>query len=96
VACKKYLDLPQGEFGIKISEIGPYELKNGTGTGKDRWEWHFSPTLTKACNMCEDRVAKNKLPMCIQHCQAWCMYYGEIEELVKKIDGKTRFTLLTK
>ena len=30
-----------------------------------------------------------------QHCQAWCMYYGEAEELVKKMDGKTRWALYT-
>ncbi|WP_102378609.1 oxidoreductase [Raoultibacter timonensis] len=95
VACKKYLHLPKGEFGIKINEVGPYEIENGTGKGKDRWEWHFAPTLTKACNLCEDRVEAGKMPMCVQHCQAWCMYYGEVEDLAKKMDGKTRWALLT-
>ena len=35
------------------------------------------------------------MPMCVQHCQAWCLYYGEAEDLVKKMDGKTRWTLST-
>ncbi|NLP44133.1 MAG: oxidoreductase, partial [Peptococcaceae bacterium] len=52
--------------------------------------------LTKACNMCEDRVAEGKMPMCVQHCQAWCMYYGEVEELVSQMKEGTRWTLLTK
>lgn len=95
VACKKYLELPKGEFGIKVSEIGPFEYSKGEGTGKDRWEWSFIPALTKACNLCEDRVAKGKMPMCVQHCQAWCLEYGEVEDLAKKIDGKTRYALLT-
>ena len=95
VACKKILDLPKGEFGIKVSEVGPFEYSGAKGSGKNKWEWCFIPALTKACNMCEDRVAKGKMPMCVQHCQAWAMYYGEAEELVKKMDGKTRYALLT-
>jgi len=95
VACKKYLDLPEGEFGIKVTEVGPFSYSGDNGTGKDHWEWCYMPVLTKACTMCEDRVAKNKMPMCVQHCQAWCMYYDETEELVKKMDGKTRWALLT-
>ena len=86
--------VPKGEFGIKVSEVGPFEY-SAAEKGPGKWEWCFIPALTKACNMCEDRVAKGKFPMCVQHCQAWCMYYGEVEDLVKKIDGKTRWALLT-
>lgn len=95
VACKKYLKLPKGEFGIKIFELGPYKKEGIEGAPKDQWEWHFAPTLTKACNLCADRTEKGKMPMCVQHCQAWCMYYGEVEDLAKKMDGQTRWTLLT-
>ena len=94
VACKKYLGLPKGEFGIKVSEVGPFKYSEGSGSGKDRWEWSFIPALTKACNMCEDRVEQGKMPMCVQHFQAWVMHYGDIEELIKKIDD-TRWVLLT-
>lgn len=92
VACKKVLGLSRGEFGIKIHEFGP--VKNTVGKNADRWEWIFTPALTQSCDMCVDRTAKNKLPMCVQHCQAWCMAYGDVEDLAKKIDGKTRFALL--
>lgn len=95
VACKKHLKLPKDKFGIKISELGPYEYE-GKEVPKDKWEWTFSPSLSKACNMCTDRVVKGKMPMCVQHCQAWCMYYGEVEDLAKKMDGKTRWALLTR
>ncbi len=94
VACKKHLDLPSGEFGIKLTEVGPYEYE-GKDTPKDRWEWTWLPVITKACDMCEDRTAKGKMPMCVQHCQAWCMYYGDVEELAAKMDGKTRWSLFT-
>ena len=59
VACKKHLGLPAGEFGIKVAEIGPFEYE-GAKNNKDRWEWTWMPVLTKACDMCEDRVAKGK------------------------------------
>jgi Fe-S-cluster-containing dehydrogenase component len=94
VACKKHHDLPAGEYGIKVNEIGPWERAGKKGT--EKWEWTYLPALTKACTMCADRVAANKLPMCVQHCQAWCLYHGEIEELVQKIDGKSRWALLAR
>ena len=95
VACKKHLNLPKGEFGIKLGEVGPYEY-TGTPEGPDHWEFTALPIITKACDMCEDRVAKGKIPMCVQHCQAWCMYYGEVSELAAKMDGSSRCALLTR
>ena len=93
VACKKELGLDKGEFGIKLSETGPWKYENGIKAGQ--WEWTWNPVITKACDMCEERTAKGKMPMCVQHCQAWCLYYGEAEDLVKKMDGKTRWALYT-
>ena len=94
VACKKILDLPKGEFGIKVTEVGPFEYTN-TPALKDKWEWTYMPVITWACDMCQARTEIGKMPMCVQHCQAWCMYYGEAEDLVKRMDGKTRWALLT-
>ena len=68
--------------------------KKELGLGEGEWTW--TAVTTKACNLCEERVAKGKMPMCVQHCQAWCMYHGEVEDLVKKMDGETRWVLLTK
>ncbi len=98
IACKKHLGLAKGEFGMKVCEVGPYEYVNGEGNGKDRWEWTFMPMLTKACTMCEDRVEKGKMPMCVQHCQGWCLEYGDVEGLAAKLgkDPKTRSALLVR
>ncbi|RDB59294.1 oxidoreductase [Gordonibacter sp. 28C] len=92
VACKKELGLPKGEYGIKIDEFGPVKITVGPKAGK--WEWAFFPMVTKSCDLCEGRIAKGKMPMCVQHCQAWCLAYGEVEDLVRKVDGKTRYALL--
>lgn len=93
VACKKYLELPKGEWGIKISEVGPFEISENP-KGPSKWEWSWVPSVTKLCDRCESRTAKGKMPACVQSCQAWCMDYGEVEDLAKKIDGKTRYSLL--
>ena len=94
VACRKHLGLGEGEYGIKLSETGPWKYQEGTGASQ--WEWTWTPIITKACDMCEDRVAQGKMPMCVQHCQAWCMYSGDVSDLIKKMDEETRWVLLTR
>ena len=94
VACRNELGLTKGEFGIKVTEIGPYKYHTNINA-KTNYEWVYNPTITKACNMCAPRVEEGKMPSCIQACQAWCMYYDDVEELVKKMDGKTRWALYT-
>ena len=57
VACKKELGLPKGEFGIKLTETGPYEYSGKEGSSpKERWEWTWLPVVTKACDMCAERT----------------------------------------
>ncbi len=93
VACKKILGLPKGEFGIKVAEVGPFQYSEREGV-KGVWEWTYLPIITQACDLCADRTAAGKMPMCVQHCQAWCMYYGEVGELAAKMDGRTRWALM--
>ncbi len=45
--------------------------------------------------MCASRTATGKMPACVQACQAWCLYSGEVEELAGKMNGKTRWALYT-
>ena len=94
VACRNELGLAAGEFGIKLTEVGPYEYTTPIGADTP-YEWVYNPTITKACDMCQARTAMGKMPSCVQACQAWCMYYGEVEDLAKKMDGKTRWALYT-
>ena len=37
VACKKYLELSKGGFGIKVSEVGPFEY-SAAEKGPGKWE----------------------------------------------------------
>ena len=45
VACKKHLELPKGEFGIKLTEVGPYAY-SGRELGKDK---HFTQYSALSC-----------------------------------------------
>ncbi|WP_094607691.1 hypothetical protein SPSIL_009510 [Sporomusa silvacetica DSM 10669] len=89
VACKKELNLPNGQFGIKVLEDGPRKSDNG------KWEWNYIPMPTDHCNLCEERVAAGKRPTCVHHCQAAVMTYGTVEELAKKAAEKPKMALFT-
>ena len=82
VACKKELNLPVGQWGIKVLQDGPRKISD------DHWEWNNIPVITEQCNLCEDRVAMGKKPACVHHCQAAVMTYGPLSELIKKMDNK--------
>ena len=86
VACRNARNISHGKWGIKLAEIGPFELE--TDPLNRKWEWTFIPIPTDLCNLCLDRTAEGKLPSCVHHCQAKCMEYGAVEELLEKAKGK--------
>lgn len=91
IACKKELNLPLGQWGIKLLELGPWQkMDTGTFIAKDQWEHRYIPTPTSYCNLCEDRVAEGKKPACVHHCLASAMEFGPVEELAKKMAEKGR------
>ena len=48
-------------------------------------DWDNVPVPTALCDLCADRTAEGKKPLCVKSCEAACMYYGPIDELVKKM-----------
>ena len=79
VACKKELGLPEGEFGIKLTQYGPAKTREG------RWDYFFLPVFTDHCNLCVDRLDLGKIPACVHNCQAKVMEYGAVVELAHKM-----------
>ena len=86
-ACQMEHHLPVGQFGIKLTEIGPYEYAPG------RWQLAYIPAPTDQCDFCVRRLAQGKEPTCMRHCQAQCIEVGPIDELVKKLVGKKKTVL---
>lgn len=75
---------PPDQFGIKLTEVGPWEY------APDTWQYTYMPNPTDQCDLCAQRTAEGKLPTCVHHCQAQCLEYGSLEELAKKLPNKTK------
>jgi anaerobic dimethyl sulfoxide reductase subunit B (iron-sulfur subunit) len=75
--------LPEGEWGIQLTQIGPWQIGKG-----DKWQFDYIPCPTAQCNLCIQRTEKGKLPICVHNCQSACMQYGAVEELAKNMSGK--------
>ena len=89
VACRKEHEYGAGQFGIKILQDGPRELPGG------KWEYNFLPMPTSLCDLCTERTAEGKMPTCVHHCPAHCMYFDTIENLAKKAAEKKNRALFT-
>lgn len=90
LSCQVKNELPDGQFGIIINEIGPWEY------APKKWQYTYIPVLTDQCNLCADRIAEGKQPSCVQHCQANCIKIVPIDEALKvmKENDKTLFMTL--
>ena len=87
IACQQEQGLEPEQFGIKLTQIGPDQLDTY------RWQYEFVPVITDRCNRCGKRQRLGKLPSCVQHCQAGCIYYGTLEELGEEIASKSKFVI---
>ena len=88
VSCKEEHGYPVGQTGILVNEIGPWKID------EDVWQLAYMPVPTDQCDLCAARRELGKVPTCVQHCQAGCLYYGTLEELGAKVD-KRKVALFT-
>ena len=79
IACQMEKSLPDDKNGLIIQQVGPLHIEG------DSWEYDYIPVPTDFCDLCADRTAQGKAPNCVQHCQADCMSWGEIEDMARKI-----------
>ena len=83
VACQNEHGFEPDRLGIEVRQVGPFVLNEE----ETRYQYDFFPYPTAFCDGCGRRVAKGKRPSCVQHCQAGCMQYGDVEELAPAIKG---------
>ena len=88
VACQSEHTLPLGQWGVKVMQNGPWPIKDEEGNETDRYVYDFIPSFTALCDLCEVRREKGKQPTCVFHCQAKCMKFGPVDELVKDLEAK--------
>jgi Fe-S-cluster-containing dehydrogenase component len=84
VACKKALNLPKGQYGIQVVQVGPWPIDEEN----EKWQFKYIPVPTDLCDMCEGRVSEGRLPACVHHCQSLILRYGKVEELAPYLDEK--------
>lgn len=94
IACKREHNLPQEEFGIKIAEfIWPHPQADEDWQHQDKWQYTYMPMPLDACDLCAERVEQGKLPSCVHHCQAQCLEFGELADLLPKLEDHPKQTL---
>lgn len=86
VACQQEHEYPVGKCGVVVKE---YVMPGN----KKPVAIDYLPFPTELCDLCGQRTAEGEQPACVKHCQAACMSYGPINELVKEMEGKTRVVL---
>ena len=90
VSCKQRFDLDTDEWGIKVAELGPWKH------GEVDYEWDYIPMLTETCDLCADRRAAGKKPLCELHCQSLVITVGPLEELAPKVSSKKKMVLYSR
>ncbi len=85
IACQQEHDYPVGKNGIKLTE---YTYENHTKLCIDNL-----PFPTELCDLCLNRHQQGELPACVKHCQAQCMSFGQLSELVKQMETQSRTVL---
>ena len=89
LACQQEHGYTEAQFGLKITKLGPLHIDEA----KKDYQYDFIPQFTKWCDLCAERTAKGKKPLCVKHCQSLVMQYGPVDELVANFDGKTKYAL---
>lgn len=87
VACKEEHNYPIGQWGIKVYDDGPWGKKADAVYGNE-FNWNKVPVPTDLCDLCADRQAKHRDPVCVHHCLADVMRFGTIEELAVELAKK--------
>lgn len=88
IRCPTEHKLALGQWGVRVLQNGPWPIRDEDGNDTDRFVYDNLPTFSKLCDLCADRQAHSKDPMCVHHCQAACLKFGPVDELVKDLDAK--------
>ena len=78
VSCAKEKGLSQGEWGMKVVQIGPEKL-----CGK--WEWDYLPVPSSVCDLCAGRIEEGVKPLCELHCLANVIEVVPVEDVGERM-----------
>lgn len=78
VACRVEHGFPDDQGGVVLKQVGPWQYD------AERYQYSYMPVITDQCDACADRLSEGKDPVCVHHCQAFVMDFGDVEELSRK------------
>ena len=78
ISCLKEKQLPKGEWGIRVKQIGPEKLGG-------QWEWDYVPVPSRLCDLCAERRAEGKVPSCQLHCLAQVIEVLPLDEMAQRM-----------
>jgi Fe-S-cluster-containing dehydrogenase component len=87
VACKEEHNLAVGKWGIKLCEVGPFQIS------ENKWQMSTIPVPTDLCTLCAGRVKKGKKPACVHDCNNAVMKFGPVDELAMEMVEGARMVL---
>lgn len=92
IACQMEHGMPVGQSGIVLHDMGHWPIEG------DRWQFGYLAAPTKMCDTCIGRRDLGKQPTCVQHCQAQCLEFGPLDEILERANSEfqTVFTLVEK
>ena len=92
VSCKEEHGFPVGKWGIRVHDDGPW-AKDDEGEGGNHFNWNKIPVPTDLCDLCADRVKRQREPLCVHQCLANCMKFGTVEEMAAEFAKKPKQVL---
>lgn len=81
ISCVKEKGLKDGEWGIKVNEVGPALFSDG------KWEWDYVPVPSRLCDCCVDRIERGEKPLCELHCLTAIINVVRVEDVSSKLAG---------
>ena len=84
VACKQEHNLAEGQKGIKVVTLCPYEIN-------DELAMDFVPMATDSCDLCEHRTTAGERPFCAQICPTQALRYYSDEKILGLLRRDDRF-----
>jgi Fe-S-cluster-containing dehydrogenase component len=85
IACQQENSYPAGKCGMKVTEHVMQGRRSVTVL--------YLPFPTEWCVLCAKRTARGEQPACVKHCQAQCIHYGSITDLVQQMENKPKTSL---
>lgn len=87
VACRVEHGFPDDQGGVSVVQVGPWCY------APDKYQYSFMPVITDQCDQCAERLEEGKDPMCVHHCQAFVMRYGDADELSRCVEDGSKHVL---